>query len=227
LAAKGVAAGAYGRIAVAADGAPSQAGTPAVPGWTSTVTAPAPAQPTPPATTPPPAAEEPIVSIGSTRWAFQTSFRNYVAGGDGNPPLQASAGATNDIAAGTFVFTATEGSYDPGTGTGRVVNRGRVVFDHPGHFFRITIADPTLVIEGDTGYLEAYGQAALYGTEGPGERVRMAELDLSGATRTITGRTVAIEGIAATLTADAAPLFGGFWNPGQPLDPISFSADVG
>ncbi|MFK3978933.1 HtaA domain-containing protein [Micromonospora sp. NPDC050397] len=164
------------------------------------------------------------VASGSLDWGFKASFRNYVSTGNGNPPIAVADGAVRN-ADGTFRFTVEDGSYDPATGAATVHYGGRVVFSYPAHFFTITMANPTVVLAGDTGSLRADVDLVVSGGGFEPVSVDQAEiatLDASAGPQP-SGGAVTWTGLTATMTEVGASAFAGFYGAGTVLDPVSLS----
>ncbi|WP_326551733.1 HtaA domain-containing protein [Micromonospora sp. NBC_01813] len=164
------------------------------------------------------------ITEGSLNWGFKASFRTYVSGGNGNPPIAASNGASIN-ADGTFAFPSTGGSYDAETGETNATYGGTVVFSYPAHMFTITLANPTVAVTGGTAVLKA--DVELESTAFPPVEVTQAtvatlttsESNLVAGADGITGTD-----LAATLTEAGASAFNGFYAAGEILDPVSFTA---
>ncbi|WFE23694.1 HtaA domain-containing protein [Solwaraspora sp. WMMD937] len=164
------------------------------------------------------------ITEGSLNWGFKESFRNYVSSGDGNPPIAVSDGASIN-ADGTFAFPSTGGSYDAETGETNATYGGTVVFSFPAHTFTITLANPTVASSGGTAVLKA--DVELVSTAFPSVDVTQAVIaDLTTTSANLVAGADGITGtdLAATLTADGATAFAGFYPAGQVLDPLSFEA---
>jgi len=174
-----------------------------------------------------PALAAPVnVAGGSLDWGFKASFRAYVSTGNGNPPIATSDGATRN-ADGTFDFPATGGTYDAAAGTATVNYGGTVVFSYPAHFFEITLANPSVVVDGDgTGSLLADVDLVANGgtTEQHLDQAEIATLATTAPT--VTGTDITFSGLAATLTATGASAFAGFYPAGTALDPVTASASA-
>ncbi|BCJ62255.1 HtaA domain-containing protein [Micromonospora endophytica] len=169
------------------------------------------------------------VTGGSLSWGFKSSFRTYVSNGDGNPPIAVTGGATRN-SDGTFTFPATGGSYDSATGATTVNYGGTVVFSYPGHFFTITLANPTVVVDAVGGSLLADVDLATSG--GGFEPVQVAQatiatLGTGTSTPTSSGETVSWNNLTTTLTEAGASAFAGFFTAGTVLDPASFTLTTG
>jgi hypothetical protein len=166
------------------------------------------------------------VAGGSLDWGFKASFRAYVSSGNGNPPIATSDGATRN-ADGTFDFPATGGTYDAAAGTATVHYGGTVVFSYPAHFFQITLANPSVVVDGDgTGSLLADVDLVANGgtTEQHLDQAEIATLVTTAPT--VTGSDISFTGLAATLTAEGASAFAGFYAAGSALDAVTASAST-
>jgi hypothetical protein len=173
-----------------------------------------------------PAAAAPAsVTSGALDWGFKASFRAYVQTGNGNPPIAVSNGATRN-ADGTFKFPATGGTYDAATGATTVHYGGTVVFSYPAHFFSITLANPTVVVDGAGGSLLADVDLE---TSGGGfepvhvDQAQVATLGTAGASPAVSGDTVTWTNLVTTMTETGAAAFAGFYGAGTVLDPLSFA----
>jgi hypothetical protein len=184
----------------------------------------------PPGPTSPPAAAPSLtnpVAVTSTTadWGFRAAFRGYVGSGDGRPPIRALDPATINPD-GAFHFTGTEGRYETGTDRASLDAKGTIVFCYPGHFFRITIGNPTIAFDGAASRITLDVSTNQRGTYHGTRRVDFATLDLTGIVpeRTNEGKTITWRNVPARLTADGATAFGGFYPPGTALDPITVTA---
>ncbi|MEU1887436.1 HtaA domain-containing protein [Micromonospora sp. WMMD987] len=164
---------------------------------------------------------------GSLTWGFKASFRAYLNTGNGNPPIAASEGASIN-GDGTFTFPVKGGTYDADTGALDARYGGKIVFSYPAHFFTISLANPTIVVSGGTAAVTA--DVDLLTTAAEPVSVRQATI----ATIAVTdgnpggsGGTVTATDLAATLTAEGASAFNGFYSAGSALDPLSFTASTG
>ncbi|MEW2379661.1 HtaA domain-containing protein [Micromonospora sp. NPDC047812] len=174
----------------------------------------------------PASAAEADITGGTLTWGFKQSFRNYVSGGNGNPPIAASNGATIN-ADGTFTFPSTGGTHDSATGAASAEYGGTVVFSYPSHMFTITLANPTIAISGGTAALKADVDLVTTAAEPVSVRqATIATLASGGGNPGGTG-TVSGSNLAATLTAAGASAFNGFYAAGDALDPVSFTFTSG
>ncbi|WP_051704093.1 HtaA domain-containing protein [Glycomyces sp. NRRL B-16210] len=151
------------------------------------------------------------LSGGRLDWGVKESFRNYITGPIAQGSVQTGDGAST--ANGAYRFHSASGSYDGGTAT--IDYRGWVYFwGHDGEL-DVTFANPSVEYSGSSGTLYVYVN---------GSRTDMASL--SGASLSASGGTVSVSGASATLTANGATAFAGYYEAGQALNPVSFSADV-
>ncbi|MEU5875126.1 HtaA domain-containing protein [Glycomyces sp. NPDC047369] len=151
------------------------------------------------------------LSGGRLDWGVKESFRSYITGPIAQGEVQTGDGAST--ADGAYRFHSASGSYEDGTAV--VDYQGWVYFwGHDGEL-DLTFANPSVEYSGSSGTLYVYVN---------GTRTDMASL--SGASLQAGGGTVSVSGAAATLTANGATAFAGYYEAGQELDPVSFSADV-
>lgn len=173
------------------------------------------------------------VSGGRLDWGVKASFQHYVTGpvAEGGWTLAGGAGTVGDS---QFRFHSATGSYDPADGALRAGFSGEVRFT--GHAkpdgtkeLDLTIGNPTVSISaGGSGALHAdlRGKAKGSGKVTVGTQVRLASLDLSGVDMRGGGTPVTLTNVPATLTAEGAKSFAGYYPAGTALDPVSLSADV-
>ncbi|TVL89962.1 HtaA domain-containing protein [Streptomyces sp. SAJ15] len=172
------------------------------------------------------------VSGGRLDWGIKASFQSYVTGpiANGSWSLQGGAATVGDS---QFRFHSATGSYDPDSGAFRAGFSGGVRFlGHEkadgGHEMDLTIARPTVRVDGGNGTLYADMTSKEKGTGKvtSAAQVPLATLDLSGVDMRGGGSTVQLATIPATLTAQGAKSFAGYYTEGTRLDPVTLSADV-
>ena len=184
------------------------------------------------ATAPAAQAESQDVTSSQLKWGFKSSWRTYVSMFGGT--ATASDGATKDSASPTasYTWSGDGGSYDPETGAGALDFSGKVVFTVPSHsIWNITVANPTVVLDGDgTGSLVADVSYATGGTsdapENSGSQTEVAIADVAAVDPTVNGSDYTFTNLAATLTEDGAEAFGGFYEVGEALDALTFTATL-
>lgn len=184
------------------------------------------------ATAPAAQAESQEATSSQLKWGFKSSWRTYVNTFGGS--ATASDGATKDSASPTapYTWTGNGGSYDPEADAGELDFSGKVVFTVPSHsIWNITIANPTVVLDGDgTGSLVADVSYATGGTsaepENSGSQTDVAIADVTAVDPTVDGSDYTFTNLAATLTEDGSEAFGGFYEVGEELDALTFTATL-
>ncbi|ALO07895.1 Htaa domain protein [Streptomyces venezuelae] len=177
-------------------------------------------------------AESRTVQGGRLDWGIKSSFQSYVTG----PIAQGSWGLTGGAATvgtGQFRFHSAQGSYDPGTGAFEAAFSGGVHFT--GHRkadgtneLDLTISRPRVVVQGGRGtlYADMASKAKGSGRMSVTAQVPLATLALGGIDMRGGGSPVALSGVPATLTAQGATAFAGYYPAGTRLDPVSLTVDV-
>ncbi len=178
------------------------------------------------------AAEAREVSGGRLDWGVKSSFQSYVTGpvAQGSSELQSGAAT---VGGGQFRFHSAKGSYRPGDGAFEAAFSGGVHFTghrkpDGSHELDLTISSPAVRLSGGGGTLYADMRSKARGT---GEvtmarQVPLAALNLAGIDLRGGGRAVTLANVPATLTAQGAKAFAGYYTEGTALDPVSLSADV-
>ena len=196
-----------------------------------------------PATPAPELSGAPGVAEGSIAWGFRLSFREYVAtiaGGSGAAiaPATLVPPPPAPPQVGTFEFRAGSGEYlantaDPGDDQGVIDGEGEVVLCafHKGKGFRITLSNPTVIIDGEDSRLAVDVATNMTGTITPAQRVDVATIEPGDATVEYDGgpRTVSWEDMPTELTEgglDALQLCNPkapscVYSAGDALDPLT------
>ncbi|MFF1510749.1 HtaA domain-containing protein [Streptomyces sp. NPDC058326] len=177
-------------------------------------------------------AETRTVQGGRLDWGIKSSFQSYVTG----PIAQGSYGLTRGAATvggSQFRFHSAQGSYDPASGTFEAAFSGGVHFT--GHRtadgtyeLDLTISRPRVLVQGGDGtlYADMASKARGSGRTTVTARVPLATLDLRGVDMRGGGSPVSLSGVPATLTAQGATAFAGYYPAGTALDPVSLTVDV-
>ncbi|WP_228078656.1 HtaA domain-containing protein [Streptomyces profundus] len=175
------------------------------------------------------AAERPVAG-GRLDWGIKTSFQTYITGPIASGSWSLSGGAAT-VGQNQFRFHSANGGYDPDSGTLDAAYSGGVHFvghqkDDGSYELDLTISNPSLSISGQSGTLFADMRSKERGTGQVTEssQVPLASLDLSGVDLR-GGTQIAVTGVPATLTGEGATAFAGYYQAGDPLDPVSFTAD--
>ncbi|MBB1245549.1 HtaA domain-containing protein, partial [Streptomyces durbertensis] len=177
-------------------------------------------------------AQERLVQGGRLDWGIKASFQNYVTG----PIAQGSwsmLGGAGTIGGGQFRFHSASGGYDPDTGAFRASFSGGVRFlghrkDNGTHELDLTISRPTVRVNGGTGtlYADMASRPKGGGALSNRSQVPLAKLALGGVNMRGGGSPITLTGVPATLTAEGAGAFAGYYPAGTPLDPVSLTVDV-
>ncbi|WP_199035601.1 HtaA domain-containing protein [Glycomyces salinus] len=150
---------------------------------------------------------------GRLDWGVKESFRSYITGPIAEGEVNTGDGAST--VGGAYRFHSATGEYDPDAGTASLSYTGWVHFwGHDGEL-DVTFANPSIEYSGSSGTLYVYVN---------GTRTDMAAL--SGPDIGALSGTVSVQGASATLTAGGAQAFAGYYEEGQALDPVGFTADV-
>ncbi|MGW4009262.1 HtaA domain-containing protein [Streptomyces sp. NPDC004763] len=177
-------------------------------------------------------AESRTVQGGRLDWGIKSSFQSYVTGPIAKGSYSLTQGAAT-VGGSAFRFHSATGAYDPATGAFRAAFSGGVHFlGHPtsggGHQLDLTLSRPTVSISGSTGtlHVDVTSKAKDTGTVTTSRQVPFASLSLGGIDMRGGGGTVTLNNLPATLTAEGARSFAGYYTAGTALDPVSLSADV-
>ena len=155
-------------------------------------------------------------TVGRLTWGVDSDFRAYVTGPIAQGSISVAGASSNGS---TFTFVQSGGSVDLAAGTGRASYAGSVTFTGHGGALSVTLSKPSVRLTGTTtGVLEVTTSA---GT------VDFATLDLSTASKSQSGDAVRLTGVRTTLTSAGAQAFGGFYDAGRQLDPLTVSFGAG
>lgn len=177
-------------------------------------------------------AASPAVQGGRLDWGIKSSFQSYVTGPIANGSYSLTGGAAT-VGASTFRFHSATGTYDGDTGAFNASFSGGVHFvghktDAGAYQLDLTISRPTVRISGSTGtlYVDVVSKAKGTGAVTTSSQVPFASLSLGGIDMRGGGTAVVLNNLPATLTAQGAKSFAGYYTAGTALDPVSLSADV-
>ncbi|MFD3589121.1 HtaA domain-containing protein [Streptomyces sp. NPDC058683] len=172
------------------------------------------------------------VQGGRLDWGVKSSFQSYVTGpiAKGSYSLTGGAGT---VGSSQFRFPSATGSYDGDTGAFTASFAGGVHFvghkESDGTYqLDLTLSRPTVRISGSSGtlYLDVVSKAKGTGTVTTSSQVPFASLALGGISMKGGGTAVVLDNVPATLTAQGATSFAGYYTAGTALDPVSLAADV-
>lgn len=186
-------------------------------------------------------------SGGTIGWGFRLSFREYVAtiaGGSATAiaPATLVAPPPTPVQVGTFKFPASAGKYlantsDPGDDQAVIDGDGEAVFCafHKGKGFRITLSNPTVILDGGDSRLVADVATNMTGTITRAQRVDVATIEPGDAEiaydegpRTVSWEAMPTQLIEEGLDAmqlcnPKAPSC--VYNVGDALDPLTVEID--
>ncbi|MGW1845711.1 HtaA domain-containing protein [Streptomyces sp. NPDC001966] len=172
------------------------------------------------------------VQGGRLDWGIKSSFQSYVTGPIANGSWSLTGGAAT-VGGSQFRFHSATGSYDPATGAFRSAFAGGVHFlghrkADGSHELDLTISRPTVRITGGSGtlYADMVSKDRGSGRVTSAAQVPLATLGLSGIDMRGGSTPVALNNVPATLTAQGAKAFAGYYTAGTPLDPVSLSVDT-
>ncbi|WP_073951853.1 HtaA domain-containing protein [Streptomyces kebangsaanensis] len=172
------------------------------------------------------------VQGGRLDWGIKSSFQSYVTGPVAQGSYSLTGGAAT-VGGSGFRFHSATGAYDGATGAFRATFSGGVRFvGHKeasgGYQLDLTLSRPTVSISGSTGalYLDVVSKARDTGRVTTSAQVPFATLSLGGIDMRGGGDAVVLNNLPATLTAQGARSFAGYYTAGTALDPVSLSADV-
>ncbi|MDV9202564.1 HtaA domain-containing protein, partial [Streptomyces sp. Wh19] len=172
------------------------------------------------------------VQGGRLDWGIKSSFQSYVTGPVANGSWNLTGGAAT-VGGSQFRFHSATGSYDPATGAFSSAFAGGVHFlghrkSDGSHELDLTISRPTVRIAGGSGtlYADVVGKDRGTGRVTSAVQVPLATLGLSGIDMKGGSTPIALRNVPATLTAQGAKSFAGYYAAGTPLDPVSLSVDT-
>ncbi|MFF4419633.1 HtaA domain-containing protein [Streptomyces sp. NPDC001549] len=178
------------------------------------------------------AARAGTVQGGRLDWGIKSSFQSYVTGPVAKGGFKLKSGAAT-VGGSLFRFHSAAGSYDPGSGTFEASYSGGVTFQghqKPDGVYELdmAISRPTVKISGGKGtlYVDVSSKAKDSGAVTDQSQVAFASLGVGGINMKGGAGPLSLTNIPATLTAEGAKAFAGYYGAGTQLDPISLSADV-
>ncbi|MGC5566207.1 HtaA domain-containing protein [Streptomyces sp. FR-108] len=172
------------------------------------------------------------VQGGRLDWGIKSSFQSYVTGPIAKGGFSLTGGAAT-VGGSQFRFHSATGTYDGSSGAFDAGFSGGVHFlghkEADGtHRLDLTISRPTVRLAGNGGtlYVDIVSRAKGTGAVTTSSQVPFASLSLGGIDMKGGGNAVRLNNLPATLTAQGAKSFAGYYTAGTALDPVSLSADV-
>ncbi|MFI0236474.1 HtaA domain-containing protein [Streptomyces sp. NPDC016845] len=172
------------------------------------------------------------VQGGRLDWGLKSSFQSYITGPIAKGSYTLTGGAAT-VGVSQFRFHSATGTYDGSTGAFTSSFSGGVHF--LGHRrsdgtdeLDLTISRPTVRISGGGGtlYVDVVSKAKGTGAVTSSSQVPFATLAVGGIDMKGGGNAVALDNVPATLTAQGAASFAGYYTAGTALDPVSLAVDV-
>lgn len=164
-------------------------------------------------------ADAATTSTATTQWGVKASFVNYIKRG----PAQGEIATSGDVsdAPAAFTWVNGKGEVDEAAKTADVQHAGQIHFTGHGGILDTKLSNLRIVLHGETGkvYLDAAsndpdGKPAV--DQAGVEFLALKEVTWNGTS--VTAKT--------TLTKEGAVAFGGFYEEGKELDPISVQLPV-
>ena len=168
------------------------------------------------------------VVAGQAMWGVKASFRSYVTGPIGQGTITPT-GLTVE-AGGAFGWPATGGTHDDGAGDTDATFGGSVQFLAHAGALDMTLSGLEVHLDAGTAsgtlVLDAVSRSLADGSYTTYTDVGFATLDLTGITPTSTAGGWSWASIPASLTAEGADAFAGFYPAGTALDPVTVALDL-
>lgn len=166
------------------------------------------------------------VASGWADWGVRDSFRSYITGPIANGSITPADGATTN-ADGTFTFPHATGTSE--TDGVDAAFAGSVHFSGHEGALEMTISDLRIVLDADSGVLQADVESTSFDTGEPTSfpDVTFATLDLSGIEPAEDADVFTWTDIPATLTPDGSEAFAEFYPAGTELDPLDVTLAFG
>ncbi len=167
------------------------------------------------------------ITAGSLDWGVKDTFVSYMESPASGGTINVNAPATRTTS-GLFQFPLSGQGSATGTSNFAAGFGGAVRFTAHGGVLDFTITAPRITRSGDNGALivDAKSKDQETGEMISYDDITMADLDFTGIAATSTGDTVTFASVPATLTEAGAPAFGGFYQAGAELDPVTLRLEL-
>lgn len=162
------------------------------------------------------------ITGGSLAWGVRASFNNYIRGSIAHGGWDLN-GISWDGA--NFNWPATGGVYNTATKSGTIYYGGSVHYHGHDGILDLTLANPTLVINGNSGalYLSVTG-SDMQGKKFNLGRVHFANVGFGGAY--VANGQLQLSNASVSLTAAGAQAFVGFYKAGEALAPLGSTVNL-
>ncbi|MGY0023581.1 HtaA domain-containing protein [Streptomyces sp. cg35] len=170
------------------------------------------------------------IADGNLDWGVKESFRTYITGPIANGKVELTGGAAKN--GSVYRFGDANGSYDADARSLDAEFAGKVRFlghEEDGTYaLDLQFSDLRVTAKGGSGKLVAdvsskdrqTGKVTTY------DDLTVATLKVGSGDLTAKDDIVELDGAAATLTADGAKAFGGFYQAGAALDPVDVAVSL-
>ncbi|MFJ6620893.1 HtaA domain-containing protein [Kitasatospora sp. NPDC091335] len=180
----------------------------------------------------PAAAAEGRVSGGRLDWGIKQSFLTYVTGPIAKGSWALTGGAAT-VGGSTFRFHSANGAYDPATGALSAAFSGGVRFtghqENGSNALDLSVGRFTFKAAqgGAAGlYADVSSKSKETGQVSSASQAKLADLSLAGVDLRGAAGTLTLDNVPATLTDAGAKAFGGFYQAGTALDPLTLSVNL-
>ncbi|MFG2191316.1 HtaA domain-containing protein [Streptomyces sp. NPDC048639] len=170
------------------------------------------------------------IADGNLDWGVKKSFRDYVTGPIGGGTVQLSAGAAKN--GEIYRFPTGSGSYDADRGTLDAAFAGAVRFlahkEGGEYALDLKFSDLKVRTDGAEGDLiaDVSSKDRESGEVTESDDLTVATLELPDGGLEPTDDVLTLDDVPATLTADGAKAFGGFYEAGAALDPVTVAVSL-
>lgn len=161
------------------------------------------------------------VTSGALVWGLRSSFTSYIRGSIAKGSISGSAWGN-----GSFTFAAKGGLFDTQAKTGTLYFSGDAHFTGHGGKLDMTIANPYIVVNGNTGRL--YMDVVSTDTSGK-QKVNATGVhfaDIAFASADISNTSAKFNTASVTLTASGAQAFAGYYGAGEALDQLTINVSL-
>ncbi|MBB5933287.1 HtaA domain-containing protein [Streptomyces zagrosensis] len=213
---------------------------PTTPPPTPSTTPPTTAPPTPsttPPTTPPTGgpspspttgqpAESGVIVAGDLDWGVKEGFRTYITGPMANGKVALSGGAKKQ--GEIYRFPKGSGTYDASSKALDAKFAGAVRFTGHQGKLDLKFSDLTVKASGSKGTLVAdiSSKDKVTGKVTRTNDQKLAHLALPTGDLTAVNKVISLKNVPATLTAGGAKAFGGYYQAGEQLDPVTLAVSL-
>lgn len=160
-------------------------------------------------------------TTGDLSWGIKSSFTSYIRGGIAKGDWKLSGVKWDGK---QFVWPLTTAKFGDGT---QLSYSGTITFSGHNGVLNMKLSDPRIVVKSATMAELYFGHVRSSDMNGKvSEFSNVHFATLSGNIK-VDAKNASAQGLSATLSADGAKAFAGFYEAGAQLDPVSFTAKTG